>query len=948
MDSDNNDSDATFDNRFPPDGGRGQAVEPDIINTGSNDSDSSPSTGGTADQGSETISLDEINAGWANYFPFDDPYADQVDGINAYIEALANNDNMVMEGACGTGKTLVGLAAGIHYLRNHDEVTEEVAKDAAEYSRILVATPVKQQLKQFIDEMETINNSVDDAPRLKTVVMRGQVDVLPYSYVDYHPFDQYNVSAKIDDLREMTIELIKFGSEIPLDWPREMEPPKWSKYTYDWSDPSDEASDARDKYKFDPNRAEAVVRLLKQRVNAGEEPLVVDGVTSPFPDGIPHTSDVVDDKRLQRTGTVQLPANLQGKFDPFYAGFFATDRLPFWFNDATNHVMDSEDLFNLGVTHGVCPHQAMAELMEHADVLIGNYYHAFDPDTRLLTDMKTGVLDEETICILDEAHNIEETVRDILSDSHGIHSFRHAVNDLRTAVGYVEGDAGSLPRSELQAVDDDDVEFAKADAEAVFDQPAYSGLTTDDFHDVMEVFNFLDGWLKDRGEEYLDDRFDRGWEYVSNNHPDWISTEDISLEEPEGEEIDELTETVEEFYGEDIWQRVYSVSQAAQHVIDEVSIAERVAECENVGEFFYRWGTESRVDYFREVVLEKSRKDAPLADSHRYTQEWTPQYQLYNCIPTQKLREVFSEIGSTLLMSATLEPIEEFTRTTGIGQCVSPDSFEDKEERAAVIRSGEADAEDDIEFRDVTVRRYPLRFPREKRLSATVTADRFTYSNRGSPTTNGREMTQTRETYANLIVDIALTNGNVLICMPSYSEARWAEEILYENDVDSTKDVVLDQSSSSAETDETLESFFDGDGAVIITSTRGTITEGVDYDGDKLHTCAVVGLSLLPPSDRNKAVEYAYDEHLSDIGGFEATNKIPAARKARQAIGRVIRGNDEVGARIFVDERYDESGWGGVKGYLSEQEQEEFSAVSPRNLQTRLAQFWEQHPIGPE
>jgi len=39
----------------------------------------------------------------------------------------------------------------------------------------------------------------------------------------------------------------------------------------------------------------------------------------------------------------------------------------------------------------------MADMMEHADVLIGNYYHPFDPDTRLLTDMKTKVLDEETI-----------------------------------------------------------------------------------------------------------------------------------------------------------------------------------------------------------------------------------------------------------------------------------------------------------------------------------------------------------------------------------------------------------------------------------------------------------------------------------------------------------------------------------------------------------------------
>lgn len=940
--NDNNNDSQSPDGWVPPDAnGRGRAIEPDVITEDKSSNPSSDGNGSPVDE-LDTIPIDEIDSGWADYFPFDEPYADQVDGVEAYIDALAGHDNMVMEGACGTGKTLVGLSAGIHLLRNHGEVQEEIRSDAAEYSRILVATPVKQQLKQFIEEMQTINRNLDDNAPLKTVVMRGQADVLPYAFVDYHPFDEYNVSAKIDDLREKTIELIKFGSDIPLDWPDEMDPPEYSIYTYDWSNPSDEASDARDVYKFDPHRAEAVVRRLKQRVNAGEEPLTVDGVTSPYPDGIPHTSQVADSQKVtRRFEQAQLPADLQGRFDPFYAGFFAVDRLPFWFDDAPENVMDSQSLFENGVQHGICPHQAMAGMMEHADILIGNYYHVFDPDTRLLTDMKTKILDEETVCILDEAHNIEETVRDILSESHGIHSFRYAVNDLRTALGYLNGDPSELPASELREVSAEDVKFAQPEAEEVFEHPAYNGVTEEDFRDAMEFFNYLEGWLKDRGSRYLEDRYDNGWEWVANNRPSWIGTEDIPLEDAEGSDPDELYEAVEKHYGNGIWQKSYTVSRAAEHIIDDVSIAERVPECEAVGEFFYRWSSESRIDYFREIVLEKSPKQSPLSDTHRWTEEWTPQYQLYNCIPTQKLREVFSELGSALLMSATLEPIEEFTRTTGVGQCVSPREFEEKDDRASVIRSGEADSKDDIEFRDVTVRRYPLRFPRENRLSMTVTAPKYTYSNRGSPTTSDSRMTDVRKQYANLLVDVATTRGNVLLCLPSYGEAKWAKEMLEQEGVDNSKNVVLDQSSSSAQTDENLQKFFDDGESVIVTSTRGTITEGVDYDGDKLHTCAVVGISLLPPQDRNKAVEHAYDEHLDGISGFEATNKIPAARKARQAIGRVIRGDTEVGARILIDERYGKSGWGGVEKYLSEQEQAEFADVRPDQMRDRLEQFWE-------
>jgi len=56
----------------------------------------------------------------------------------------------------------------------------------------------------------------------------------------------------------------------------------------------------------------------------------------------------------------------------------------------------------------------------------------------------------------------------------------------------------------------------------------------------------------------------------------------------------------------------------------------------------------------------------------------------------------------------------------------------------------------------------------------------------------------------------------------------------------------------------------------------------------------------------------------------------------------VIRGNDELGARVLIDERYGKDGWGGVKSYLSEQEQEEFSLVNPEDARNRLEHFWRQ------
>lgn len=936
---------STSDTPFTEFSSQGTETEVDLVSSGdSTDID----TGSSHNTGSQTIPLSEIESEWTEFFPFDEPYQDQVDGINSYINSLVTHDNMVMEGACGTGKTLVGLTAGIHCLRNRAEIADIIGPSVPKYSRIFAATPVKQQLKQFIDEMKTINQRLEGESELKTTVMRGMSDMHPYSFVDHPPFDEHSLGAQLDDLRAKTIDLIEFGSNVPLNWPDDVDKPEWSGYKYDWSKPAPEAAQARENYQYDPNRAHAVIQTLKNGVQDKADALVVDGVVSPFPDGVPHTTQVSDAERKQDkkggSNQVQIPTDAQGKFDPFYAGFFAREKLPFWFSDMDNSVADGDALFEQAVVHGVCPHQAMADMGEHADVLIGNYYHVFDPDTRLLTDMKMDVLDGETICILDEAHNIEETVRDILSDSCGIRSFQVANNDLRTAYGYVKGDMSELPESEQSEIDNDHITSKTAEAEEIFTQPAYNGCTTKDIKSAIEFFEFLERQLKDIGSDHLSDRFDKSWQSILRSRQSWVEDENIALEEPESESLDELTEAVEKQYGADIWMRVYQIGRAAAHVLDEMPKVDRQVECDTVGEFFYQWKSNSHVEYFREAVLEKSLKDDPLAKSHGWTEAWSPQYQLYNCIPTEVLRELFSELGSVLLMSATLEPLDEFITTTGVDRCVSPDTVSNKEERAAKIRTGDADSDSDIPFRDVTVRQYPLRFPETNRDSLIVSASKFTYSNRGSPPRTGgprQGVTDERAIYADVITDIASSHGNILICLPSYSEARWAEDVLDQEPVSQSKQVILDQSSSSAETDKTLESFFNGGNGVLLTSNRGTVTEGVDYDGEKLHTCAVVGLSLLPPTDRNKAIEAAYDEYAGNVSGFETTNAIPAVRKARQAIGRVIRGSDEIGTRIFVDERYADTGWSGVNAYLSDQEQREFDTVSPRRLSKRLEMFWE-------
>jgi DNA excision repair protein ERCC-2 len=84
----------------------------------------------------------------------------------------------------------------------------------------------------------------------------------------------------------------------------------------------------------------------------------------------------------------------------------------------------------------------------------------------------------------------------------------------------------------------------------------------------------------------------------------------------------------------------------------------------------------------------------------------------------------------------------------------------------------------------------------------------------------------------------------------------------------------------------------------------------------------------------------AYDRAFGADGrGFETALTVPAVRKARQAVGRVIRGPDERGVRVFVDARYARDRWNGVREYFPEWEREEFQAVSPDMLSLGLDRF---------
>ena len=803
--------------------------------------------------------------GWREYFGFESPYENQADAVERVIEAGKSRGFLAMEGPCGTGKTMAALTASAHLVRETDL-----------YDRIVVVTPVKQQLQQFVDDLRTLNAGIEEP--LDGISLVGKTDLCPYGREGTFP-DSAGTHDRCEELREATARLVEDdgrgngGAAV--------------------ADAAIESSvDDEDQW-WDPRKGQQLAAAARpeaaEQATLGEDTLATAGAASPYRPSQPTAPESMaesDDPPL---------------YCPFEADWYARDKgSPIDFSAGPQNVVTMENYLPGATERGTCPHRVMSVMLERADVVVGNYNHLFDPTTRPLL---SSVLDDQTFVVVDEAHRLEERVRDLLSDRLGKQTITQARNDCDLLVQRAQQTADH--KAQVREV----LEAREVPLEAV--------------DRARKFYADLERWLDDRVESYLDAEHG-GWRANPSMLPE--HDREIPLRDPDTVERDELTEWAErEGYEGDLWRSLAQIGAAVEDAIDQLGLT-RQPVCAAVGAIAGQWWERGHATFLREIELEHSPDERHSAES-TYEAVYTAGLCCYNCMPAVALRDAFDELGGGVLMSATLEPLDVFTKVAGLDALAEQELNEDSEDE--VTRP----------VRSVT---YDLPFPPENRASYLVDARPFTARNRGDPEAMeplGGEWNRTRDEYAQALRALARSPGNVMIAMPNYIEARWAGAYL---DGVIEKPVLVDESSGNEETDRTKRSFFAGEGKVLVTSTRGTLTEGVDYDGAKLSTCAVVGVPLVNiGSPRVRAVQRAYGDAFGEDHAFEYALTVPAVRRARQAIGRVIRGTEEVGVRAFVGRRYTPGARHSVYQFLPEGEREEFTRMTPDFLSGQLSSFWE-------
>lgn len=783
-----------------------------------------PDPGGATD--SETKAAHEPG----EIFPYGEPYPDQQRGIDTCRDLCQRNGFAVIEGECGTGKTLMAMTAALSVVRDPD----------TPQTRILAITNNKQQISAFEDDAQAINEAARadeiEADPISGVSLVGKADLCPY--VQEGPWEPSTVYANCTSLRSQTRSAAESG-------------------------PSDYVTNAMQIVK---NASSPTTRL-----GMGD-------VKSPYPpEPVTHDGSEVC---------------------PFYAQFKADDESDVESISVTDRILSREQLIADAVSYGTCPHSAMHARMTDAELVIGNYYHAFDPVT--VESFTDPLISEETIVIIDEAHGLIESIRDELSVETSLLGLTQAISD---ASDVADAWSGSRPGQGLMA--------------SIMGR---LGVAQDDLDDFVAFLQAVASTLRNRAVAEIQHQ-------TTADSPPYFDVGDVEmpLREPDTPQVDSLTTSLrKDGWGEDDWLQAEPIGEAVEEAYkalrsevmnDPVNGSRPVR---SVGRLLTNWHTENHEEYYREIQLQDRGThwdDAPSAwqATHKAT------LRLNNCVPSDRIASRLDDMGAGIIMSATLAPMDVYQRIIGLPYLTDRPTGQEL---------------------------FGLSFPAENRQTVAVDLPTFVWKNRDAPQTDDiagqLQRNDTRRQYLSAAhTGCEQIPGNVLLIAPSYTEAEWFGTALASR---LDKQVLIDESSTDAETTALLEEFFAGDGKVLVTGALGTLTEGVDYPGEKLNGAIVAGLPVRNrQGDYGTALITAYTERFGGQG-FNYALTIPAVRKARQAIGRVIRGDADVGTRLFLDSRYTpDSGRGAAHPHFPDHLATELTTVAPDQLPATLSRFWSQH-----
>ena len=299
---------------------------------------------------------------------------------------------------------------------------------------------------------------------------------------------------------------------------------------------------------------------------------------------------------------------------------------------------------------------------------------------------------------------------------------------------------------------------------------------------------------------------------------------------------------------------------------------------ERFTEFTSSWLTSNPPVSFQELLLEayfdslsflrimELYDDKYVTCYDRATREF--KIKLFCVDPSGLLKEAMGKGRSSILFSATLSPLEYFTRMLGGGS-----------DPAVYSLASPFSPENLCVYMEDTIStRYKTRH---------LTYDRIAES---------------------ILEAVSVRTGNYMAFFPSFD---YLNEVYFRfmGIKSGIRTLYQTPGMSEAKRQEFLDEFETPGETTLVgfAVLGGVFGEGIDLTGDRLSGAIITGVGLPQISNERNIIKKYFDEQTGI--GFEYAYIYPGINRVLQAAGRVIRTETDMGEIILIDERFANHGW---------------------------------------
>ena len=146
--------------------------------------------------------------------------------------------------------------------------------------------------------------------------------------------------------------------------------------------------------------------------------------------------------------------------------------------------------------------------------------------------------------------------------------------------------------------------------------------------------------------------------------------------------------------------------------------------------------------------------------------------------------------------------------------------------------------------------------------------------------------------------------GNYMVFFPSYTYMSEVKKI-FEAKYPKVRIIQQTKGMTAAQKEAFIASFKDdGKTRIAFCVLGGSFSEGIDLPGDKLIGVICVGVGLPGLSNENNIIRDYYEE--KNGSGYDYAYTYPGMNAVLQAVGRVIRTENDKGIAVLIDDRYSE------------------------------------------